>query len=300
MGDKQSEVNEVNESINDNDNGSNDDNEDESEEHYEVEYVVKHRKSLKKAYPKYDENNERCFEYFVKWKGWDSSTNTWEHQETLANCKKLIDAYWTKREEEQKKKEQKKKEKKVKKVNKKPKKKPKKQLSKKEEEKKEDIKEIDEIIENENEEQNEREVTVIEDEIKPQREVPRTQKLKKSKKYRARRTLIWSPDDDQNEQEEEDKCDNAQIEINEEMKTEEDSVKNNNEEEQEDEDATTRKRSFVEEIDLNEPPLKKRKLEETKKIIMSKGVDLFVDMLENGDEDIQNALVDLIQQFEAK
>jgi len=69
-------------------------------------------------------------------------------------------------------------------------------------------------------------------------------------------------------------------------------------EEEEVEESASRKRSFLEKTDSNEPPLKKRKFEETKRIIMSKGVDLFVDMLENGNEDIQNALVELIQQFE--
>merc|ERR1712129_363033 len=50
---------------------------------------------------------------------------------------------------------------------------------------------------------------------------------------------------------------------------------------------------------ITEPPLKKRKFEETKKIIMNKGMDLFMDMLQNGDEEIQNALVDLVQKFES-
>merc|ERR1712113_75732 len=115
---------------------------------------------------------------------------------------------------------------------------------------------------------------------------PQTQKLSKSKKYKARRTCIFDDSDPEEVVAEQE----VKIEMNEEVKIEE----------EEDEDETSRKRSFVEpEMDLDEPPLKKRKLEETKRIIMSKGVDLFVDMLENGNEDIQNALVDLIQQFEA-
>merc|ERR1712204_165100 len=85
--------------------------ESESEEHYEVEYVVKHRKSLKKKYPKFDENGDRCYEYFVKWKNWDSSTNTWEHQDELSSCKKLISVFWEERERVKAEKEKKKKEK---------------------------------------------------------------------------------------------------------------------------------------------------------------------------------------------
>merc|ERR1712129_402628 len=48
-------MDEVIEEVND------DEAESESEEHYEVEYVVKHRKSLKKKYPKFDENGDRCY-----------------------------------------------------------------------------------------------------------------------------------------------------------------------------------------------------------------------------------------------
>merc|ERR1712154_100074 len=78
---------------------------DEDDEHYEVEYVVKARKSLKKSHPKYDDAGDRCYEYFVKWKGWDSSTNTWEHQESLGNCTKLIDAFWAEKERQKAEKE---------------------------------------------------------------------------------------------------------------------------------------------------------------------------------------------------
>merc|ERR1712228_283437 len=218
-----------------------------SEEHYEVECVVKHRKSVKKAFPKYDEDGERCYEYFVKWKGWDASTNTWEHQQNLANCKKLIDAYWADRESKKKEKEQKKKTKKVKK-------------KKKKSEPRIEI-EVDE--QNETEDEPEKELSIVsivesEKEEKQKKAVPK-------KKYKATRTLILSDsEEDEEEEDENEECDDAP------------------------------------QIDLNEPPLKKRKFEETKRIIMSKGVDLFVDMLENGNEDIQNALVELIQQFEAK
>merc|ERR1712013_751871 len=71
--------------------------EEEDEEEYEVEYVVKHRKSLKSNYPKKRADGERCMEYFVKWKNWDASTNTWEHEDELASCTKLIDAFWANR-----------------------------------------------------------------------------------------------------------------------------------------------------------------------------------------------------------
>merc|ERR1719283_510282 len=85
------------------------------EEHYEVEYVVKHRKSVRKDYPKTRDDGERCMEYYVKWKGWDPSTNTWEHEQELKSCVKLIDQYWKEREEKQQEKERIKKEKALKK-----------------------------------------------------------------------------------------------------------------------------------------------------------------------------------------
>merc|ERR1712157_319634 len=69
------------------------------------------RKSVKKDYPKTREDGERCMEYFVKWKGWDPSTNTWEHEEGLTSCVKLIDQYWKDRELKQQEKERIKKEK---------------------------------------------------------------------------------------------------------------------------------------------------------------------------------------------
>ena len=138
------------------------------------------------------------------------------------------------------------------------------------------------------------------------------QKIAK-KKYKATRVVIFSDSEDE-------EGDDVQIEMSEDVKEEEDVVdideNNENDECVQQEEVVevaalnnldlngSRKRSFAEKendqiVESNEPPLKKRKLEETKKIIMSKGVDLFVDMLENGNEDIQNALVDLIQQFEA-
>merc|ERR1712129_557140 len=113
-------MDEVIEEVND------DEAESKSEEHYEVGYVVKHRKSLKKKYPKFDENGDRCYEYFVKWKNWDSSTNTWEHQDELSSCKKLINAFWEERERVKAEKEKKKKEKQAAAAKKKKKKKKKK------------------------------------------------------------------------------------------------------------------------------------------------------------------------------
>merc|ERR1712228_1035458 len=248
-----------------------------SEEHYEVECVVKHRKSVKKAFPKYDEDGERCYEYFVKWKGWDASTNTWEHQQNLANCKKLIDAYWADRESKKKEKEQKKKTKSEPRI------------------------EIEVDEQNETEYEPEKELSIVS--IVESEKEERQKKAVPKKKYKATRTLILSDsEEDEEEEDENEECDDApQIELNEDVKEEEvDQDVHAQPEEEEVEENASRKRSFLEKIESNEPPLKKRKFEETKRIIMSKGVDLFVDMLENGNEDIQNALVELIQQFEAK
>merc|ERR1719461_1790651 len=68
--------------------------EEEEEPEYEVECIVKHRKSVKSKYPKTRDDGERCMEYRVKWKGWDESTNTWEHETELTQCQKLVDKYW--------------------------------------------------------------------------------------------------------------------------------------------------------------------------------------------------------------
>ena len=34
-------------------------------------------------------------EYEVKWKGWKTEMNTWEHELDLSNCSELIEQYWT-------------------------------------------------------------------------------------------------------------------------------------------------------------------------------------------------------------
>ena len=77
-----------------------DEHQNRSEEEYEVECIVKSRKSVKGDYPKHREDGQRCMEYFVKWKGWDASTNTWEHESELGACTKLIEAFWRKVEKE--------------------------------------------------------------------------------------------------------------------------------------------------------------------------------------------------------
>merc|ERR1712204_65917 len=116
------------------------------------------------------------------------------------------------------------------------------------------------------------------------------------KKYKAKRVMILSDTEDEDEEEEEVQSvrdGTSKIDLN--------------------ESAASRKRSYsdssngcgdgdevVEDDEMiTEPPLKKRKFEETKKIIIDKGMDLFMDMLQNGDEEIQNALVDLVQKFES-
>jgi len=53
----------------------------EEEEEYEVEAIVDKR--VKKG----------VVEYFVKWKGWPSDTNTWEGLDNLENSGELIDEY---------------------------------------------------------------------------------------------------------------------------------------------------------------------------------------------------------------
>merc|ERR1712129_28115 len=115
-------------------------------------------------------------------------------------------------------------------------------------------------------------------------------------KYKAQRVMILSDTEDEDEEEEEVQSvrdGTSKIDLN--------------------ESAASRKRSYsdssngcgdddevVEDDEMiTEPPLKKRKFEETKKIIIDKGMDLFMDMLQNGDEEIQDALVDLVQKFES-
>merc|ERR1712130_698823 len=218
---------------------------DESEEHYEVECIVKHRKSLKKDNPKYDDAGERCYEYFVKWKGWESSTNTWEHQQNLSNCKKLIDAYWAEKDRQKKEKEQRKKDKKNKKK-----------------------KKIEIVIETENKQKMD--------------EQNKENKENQKKKYKAKRTLILSDSEDNNEEYED-----VPIEMNEDVKEEEhdlidDDIENEQcvveEVDNQDIDSNAsrklKKRSYSEENTISdpiiespiakEPPLKKRKFEETK------------------------------------
>merc|ERR1712130_945271 len=125
-------------------------------------------------------------------------------------------------------------------------------------------------------------------------------KENRKKKYKAKRTLILSDSEDNNEEYED-----VPIEMNEQCVVEE----VDNQDIDSNASRKLKKRSYSEENTISdpiiespiakEPPLKKRKFEETKQIIMDKGVDLFVEMLENGNEEIQNALVDLVQQFKA-
>lgn len=68
----------------------------EEEEIYEVEVILEHKKIKKGKY-----------KYYLKWKGYPDSENTWEIEENLA-CPDLLEKYW---EGIRKKKEQRKKEK---------------------------------------------------------------------------------------------------------------------------------------------------------------------------------------------
>jgi hypothetical protein len=53
---------------------------------YEVESIVRHR--VRKGQ----------LQYFLKWKGYPSSQNTWENDNNVVGCQELIDAYWTSQE----------------------------------------------------------------------------------------------------------------------------------------------------------------------------------------------------------
>merc|ERR1712129_118629 len=149
----------------------------------------------------------------------------------------------------------------------------------------------------------EAEIDVVIDEVVPIKDekIEKVVKEKKKivvaakKKYKAKRVMILSDTEDEDEEEEVQSVRDgtSKIDLN--------------------ESAASRKRSYsdssngcgdgdevVEDDEMiTEPPLKKRKFEETKKIIIDKGMDLFIDMLQNGDEEIQNALVDLVQKFES-
>eukprot|EP00835_Amoeboradix_gromovi_P001951 NODE_100_length_20777_cov_0.240884.p13 type:complete len:153 gc:universal NODE_100_length_20777_cov_0.240884:17940-18398(+) len=51
------------------------------EESYEVESIVDHKVEKGK------------FLYFVKWKGYESTENTWELERNLSGCSEILDAY---------------------------------------------------------------------------------------------------------------------------------------------------------------------------------------------------------------
>ena len=55
---------------------------DPSEKEWVIEAILKHR---------FVETTK--IEYFLKWKDWPSSTNTWEPLEHMSNCQKMIDDY---------------------------------------------------------------------------------------------------------------------------------------------------------------------------------------------------------------
>ncbi|KAL0568450.1 hypothetical protein V5O48_013529 [Marasmius crinis-equi] len=67
----------------------NEDEEDEEEEEYEIEAILSHKKG------KFEPGE---MAYFVKWKGYDkSSDNTWVRESDAENAKELIDDYWSKK-----------------------------------------------------------------------------------------------------------------------------------------------------------------------------------------------------------
>ena len=50
---------------------------------YVVEYITKHRLS----------SDRTCWEYKVKWEGWDGKDNTWEPDENMAKAKQMLEQY---------------------------------------------------------------------------------------------------------------------------------------------------------------------------------------------------------------
>ncbi|KAJ4476706.1 hypothetical protein J3R30DRAFT_3760104 [Lentinula aciculospora] len=54
------------------------------EEFWELQTIITHRKA-----------KDGTFEFFVKWKGWPSSDNTWEPVESLRKCPEALGDYWT-------------------------------------------------------------------------------------------------------------------------------------------------------------------------------------------------------------
>merc|ERR1712129_371511 len=152
--------------------------------------------SLKKKYPKFDENGDRCYEYFVKWKNWDSSTNTWEHQDELSSCKKLISAFWEERESVKAEKEKKKKEKQAAAAKKKKKRKSSAAAAK--------IKKSEKMPKQESENEEEAEIDVVIEEVVPIKDekIEKIVKDKKKivavkKKYKAKRVMILSDTEDE-------------------------------------------------------------------------------------------------------
>ncbi|KAG0322417.1 hypothetical protein BGZ97_006527 [Linnemannia gamsii] len=79
--------NEVNEDKDDDD--DNDDDNDDDEE-YEVERVVGHKRA--------GTRRTGALSYLLKWKGYDSSSNTWE-KEANVHCEDLVEDYWRRYEQ---------------------------------------------------------------------------------------------------------------------------------------------------------------------------------------------------------
>ncbi|KAF9535810.1 hypothetical protein CPB83DRAFT_842386 [Crepidotus variabilis] len=57
----------------------------EEDNNFHVEVITKARVAL-------DDNNESCWEYRVKWAGYD--TDTWEPTQNLISCNRLVDSFW--------------------------------------------------------------------------------------------------------------------------------------------------------------------------------------------------------------
>jgi len=313
------------------------------DEVYEVEYVVKHRAARKSGYPKRREDGERAMEYFVKWKGWDPSTNTWEHEHDLSECTKLIDAYWDRKELEKTEKERLKNERAALKKAEKERKRRDKELKKKEaaEIATAEMAAAEIAAEKEKETEAEAERNALEKEMEDEIEAPAEteaaelaegdpQKKGKNKKkkrrrktnHRATRVFPTASSDDEEEataaianHEDEAKSPEAEREDAETLDIDYnlssirimdttdipidseliDSPKARN----------PRKRSLFEvedddvemTADHQPPPLKRRRVEETRMLIESQGVDLFFKVLDGDSLKDQDMLMDLVQKY---